>query len=372
MKILFIGTTDFGGVSSYVSTIIKNSKNIGFYLLKDNMMNESSLNSLYPNCTFINLPQNYSFFVFIKTLILLRNQIIKHEIDLVHAHTLRAGFQASMLKYFFCNKIKLVYTGHGLRYTQKKNYIISLIFMNLEKVTQSISDKVIFIRKTDFNISLKKRISESYKSIYIKTQISLPKESSQLIDIREKYNIKTKYIVLNAGSIYDIKNPNLFIEIAKKTLISSRDITFIWFGDGVSRLRLNQILKSEGLFDYIKFVGPISKEQMLSIYSQIDIFLLTSKVETFPTVILESFLSNKLVFSSNFKGVEEIISNGKTGFIYDFKNIDHTSKLIINLLNDKTKYKYITENAKQNFKDNFNNVSDFAKIHTQIYKQLVK
>ena len=49
MKILFTGTTDFGGVSSYVSTIIKNSKNIDFYLLKDNMMNESSLKSLYPD-----------------------------------------------------------------------------------------------------------------------------------------------------------------------------------------------------------------------------------------------------------------------------------------------------------------------------------
>ena len=190
-------------------------------------MNESSLKSLYPNCTFINFSQDYSLFAFFKKLNILKNHIIKQEIGLVHAHTLRAGFQASIIKFFFLKKLKLVYTGHGLRYTQKKNYIISLIFLNLEKVTQSISDKVIFIRKTDFNISLKKRISESYKSIYIKTQISLPKESSQLIEINEKYNINTKYLVINASSIYYIKNSNLLSEIAKKTLISSSYVIFM-------------------------------------------------------------------------------------------------------------------------------------------------
>lgn len=371
MRILFTGTTDFGGVSSYVSTIIKNSNGIDFYLLKDNTMNESSLKGLYPNCNFINFSQYYSIFAFINKINILKNNIIKQKIDLVHAHTLRAGFQASIIKFIYLKKIKLVYTGHGLRYTQKKYYITYLIFMLLEKVTQSVSDKVIFIRKTDYNTSLTKRISEPYKSIYIKTQISFSKESNQLLDIRKKYNIKTKYIVMNAGSIYDIKNPDLFIKIAKKTLIKSRDITFIWFGDGVSRTRLNQMLKLEGLFDYIKFVGPISKQQMSSVYSQINIFLLTSKIETFPTVILESFLSNKLVISSNFKGVEEIISDGKTGFIYDLKNINNASHLIINLLKNNDKYKNITEKANQYFKDNFNNVSSFAEAHTQIYKQLL-
>ena len=101
MKILFTGTNDFGGVASYVSTIIKNSKNIDFYLLKDNRMNESSLKSLYPNCKFINFSQDYSLFTFIKKLIILKNHIIKQEIDLVHAHTLRAGFQASIIKFIF-------------------------------------------------------------------------------------------------------------------------------------------------------------------------------------------------------------------------------------------------------------------------------
>lgn len=176
---------------------------------------------------------------------------------------------------------------------------------------------------------------------------------------------------MNAGSVYDIKNPDLFIEIAKKTLIYSKDITFIWFGGGDSRLELNQMLKSEGLDGYVKFVGPIRKELMPSTYSQVDIFLLTSRVETFPTVILESFFSKKLVFSSNFKGVEEIIFNDKTGFVYDFKSINSTSKLIVNLLEDQVKYKYITENAYKYFQDNFNNIYNFGKTHTQIYKKLV-
>lgn len=370
MNILFIGTNDFGGVSSYVSSIIKYSKGINCFLFKDDSMDEVNLKKLYPNSTFINFRQNYLFFSLNK-LFKLKKHIVRFNIDLVHAHTLRAGFQVAMCKFFLCRNLKIVYTGHGLRYTQKRHKLISLLFMLLEIITNSISNKVIFIRELDSNLSLQKSLSSPNKSIYIKTQIPLTSESSKELDIREKYNIKTRYIIMNAGSIYDLKNPGLFIEIAKKILISTKDITFIWFGDGDSRSELNQMLKYEGVDDYIKFVGPISKELMLSIYSQIDIFLLTSKVEVFPTVILESFLSKKLVFSTNFQGVEEIISNGKTGFIYDFKNINRVSEEIINLLEDKTKYKEITENAKENFNENFSNYNNFAQIHTEMYKQLI-
>lgn len=370
MKVLFIGTTDFGGVSSYVSDLIKNSNNIKFYLLKDSFMDESNLKDLYPNCTFIKFNQNYSFY-FIRSVIRLRRHIIKSNIDLVHAHTLRAGFQAAICKYFFCRKIKLVYTGHGLRFTQKKKYSNSLIFMFLERVTNLISDKVVFIREIDLNLSLTNKITSPSKSIYIKTRISPPIKSMKKIDIREEFDINTKYIVANAGSIYDLKNPELFIEIAKRTISLYKNITFIWFGEGDTRQRINQVLKAKGLTQYIKFVGPVKKELMLSVYSQIDVFLLTSKVETFPTVILEAYMFQKLVFSSSFKGVEEIIKNGKTGVVFDEINSQNIHKYLVELLHDRKSYNTISKKGFDFFQNNFSDVNEFAEIHTKIYKQLI-
>ena len=79
MNILFMGTSDFGGVSSYVSTIIKYSKGFKFFLFKDKSMDEHNLEKLYQKSTIISFDQKYLVFS-LRKLFKLRKHILKHDL----------------------------------------------------------------------------------------------------------------------------------------------------------------------------------------------------------------------------------------------------------------------------------------------------
>ena len=69
----------------------------------------------------------------------------------------------------------------------------------------------------------------------------------------------------------------------------------------------------------VEFLGWIAQEDF---FSKIDIFLLTSKIETFGLVTLEAMKFKKPIISTNTDGTAEIIRDGIDGLIVDYKAVD--------------------------------------------------
>ena len=89
-------------------------------------------------------------------------------------------------------------------------------------------------------------------------------------------------------------------------------------------------------YKHINFL-PFNK--IPEIYSLSDIFLCTSIVDNLPLTILEALSSGNMVISLNNGGAKEVVS--KTGYVYDFDEIDKLINLIkktnINLIKKKSK-----------------------------------
>ncbi|WP_299221989.1 glycosyltransferase family 4 protein [uncultured Alistipes sp.] len=71
-------------------------------------------------------------------------------------------------------------------------------------------------------------------------------------------------------------------------------------------------------------------------YPLFDIFVLPSRIEGFPLVVLEALLSRCCVVRSGTEGAEEQIENGKTGFIFENENPDSLAEVLRALLDDPT------------------------------------
>ncbi|MDD5133655.1 MAG: glycosyltransferase family 4 protein [Candidatus Nanoarchaeia archaeon] len=165
--------------------------------------------------------------------------------------------------------------------------------------------------------------------------------------------IKPKKDVLFLGRIASVKD----IETLLKATKEIPDINF----DIVGPAEENYLKKLE-LTKNVKILKPVyDLKEKIKIIDEHKIFVLPSKREAMPQVLLEAMSRGKLVISSETDGGKEIIKNGKTGLLFEIGDYKELANLIKkNIKGNKT----IQNNAKKEAKNYSwsNLVKEYVKI----------
>lgn len=169
----------------------------------------------------------------------------------------------------------------------------------------------------------------------------------------EKYGIPTKnLIVMNAGVGEYRKGIDLFLTVAEK--LKDNNITFVWVGTIADEYSKDKRLKLNNLIT----PGFITKkEDFVRFYEASDIFLLTSREDPFPSVILEAFNASLPVIAfENAGGFQDIVKNNISGFLVEYENVDEMVNKILLLKKETAERKKLGIGAKKisdkhNFKD---------------------
>ena len=110
---------------------------------------------------------------------------------------------------------------------------------------------------------------------------------------------------------------------------------------------------------------------MKSVWNEIDILLVTSKVEIMPLIVLEAFLSETIVISSNFSGVKNVIKNNVDGFVFNIKNYQEAIELIDFVVKRDSKLNNrMIENALNKYLNDFSRPEIMAKKYAEKYSEL--
>ena len=84
-------------------------------------------------------------------------------------------------------------------------------------------------------------------------------------------------------------------------------------GDGPYRENLERIAKESGVYDIVDFVGQKDKDQIVPYYQDADVFILPSKKEGMPNVVLEAMACGLPIVMTPCQGSDELI--GDNGFV---------------------------------------------------------
>ena len=123
------------------------------------------------------------------------------------------------------------------------------------------------------------------------------------------------------------------------------DFRLVILGKGKNYNNLINYINKNHLKNKIRVLG-YKKNPYPYIYKA-DIFVLTSKFEGLPNVLLEAQYLNKTIISSNCPtGPKEILSNGEAGFLFEVGNVRQLKNKIIfvckkknnKLLNQKKRF----------------------------------
>lgn len=129
------------------------------------------------------------------------------------------------------------------------------------------------------------------------------------------------------------KRPLLWLEIAALVRQRMPEVRFMMVGDGVMREAVEKRAAQEDLVGTVSLLGH--QREPLAAMAAMDLFLLTSRLEGLPNVLVEAQALGVPVVTTDVGGAAETVSHGVTGWVSESDNAQHIADLIIRLLKDQ-------------------------------------
>lgn len=242
------------------------------------------------------------------------------------------AFQANIYCIILCKilGVNIITRSNSSPSGWSKNFIKNMIFKNTLKKSNTI-----IVNSHQFKNELKRKFNVQANLIYN------PLDKKNIIFrsnlSKKKYYKKPDSLkIINVGRYVDQKDQITLLK-ALNEIKNKIKFEAILLGRGTDHNKLNRYIKNNQLDKSIKLVN--FKKNPYPIIKQSNLFILTSKFEGLPNVLLEAATLKKFIISSNCPtGPNEILLNGKGGLLYKIGNYKQLSKLILNYNKNKKKY----------------------------------
>ena len=247
----------------------------------------------------------------IKSIYKLYKFIKEENFDIVIAHSPKGGL-IGMLAAFFAKAPKRIFFRHGLVFQTSKGFKKSLL-INIEKMTGKCSHKVVNVSQSILQESEMLHLNSPTKNVI------LGNGTCNGVDIKKfEYKPKTEYegklVIGFIGRLCDDKGINELVE--SLDYLEEDEILLLLVGPlddraGLSEKVMNKIINHPK----IKYVGEVNNTSYY--YNQMDVFVLPSYREGFPTVNLEASASSLPIITTKKTGCVDSIIENKTGIFTD-------------------------------------------------------
>lgn len=181
---------------------------------------------------------------------------------------------------------------------------------------------------------------------------------SNLTNVKSnEHKMKNEQIVLTLGHVNDYKNPELWLEVAKKVTKQRENTKFIWAGEGNLFNEYKYKTKNDSQIEFLGFIEDVS-----NLYKHADLYLQLSKRETQGISVLDAMKNAIPCIVSNRGGLPESIIDNHSGYIVDLDDIDLIVNKVCGLLSNEEKRKNFGENSYQVYKNKFSQESWYKRL----------
>ncbi|KKG75435.1 glycosyltransferase family 4 protein [Methanosarcina mazei] len=203
------------------------------------------------------------------------------------------------------------------------------------------------------------------EKVFMHPQCAIDYSELPMFNLRVKYKLEDKKIILFLGRIVKIKGLDYLIKSFSRLEQDEKNIFLIIAGDGPDRIKYEQIAKELDVKN-ILFTGRVSKKEISSYYNACDIFVLPSifykqSYEPWGLVINEAMAFSRPVIATNAVGASgDMIENNYNGYIIKEKDTDELYKSIKMILSSDKNMKLMGERSRKIFekKNNYNSFSE--------------
>ncbi|MBN1914017.1 MAG: glycosyltransferase family 4 protein [Candidatus Omnitrophica bacterium] len=295
--------------------------------------------------------------------------IKKNHIEIVHTHSSKAGILGRLAARLAKAKV-VIHTVHGWSFNDYQPVLAWHFFRWLERVAARFTDKLIVVSDYDRQKGLDNRIGKDNQYCLIRYGIDYAEFNGSEPGIRKELGIDNSGLVVGMVACFKPqKSPQDFVKLAYLTQRASPDTKFILAGDGILRKKTERLVRRFNLQKQVILTGW--RKDVARIFSAIDVFVLTSLWEGLPIAALEAMASGKPVIATNTGGVQELISEGESGFLVTPGDMDRMSEKLTVLLKDGNLRMQTGQRAKASLGSNFS-LTRMAKETENLYGNTIE
>ena len=241
------------------------------------------------------------------------------------------SFQANIYCILLCKifNIKIIIRSNSSPSGWYHNNIKKIFY----RIIVSLADEII-VNSDQFKKQMEKMLNIKVNRIYNPlNKVEILKKSSK--NFKNSFYKKKDLKIINIGRLTDQKDQITILK-AINNLKNIIKVKLIIIGRGNEKNNLQNYIKKNNLKDKIQIKDP--NKNVFSYLKSADLFVLSSKYEGLPNVLLEALTLKKFIISTNCPtGPKEILLNGKGGLLFNVGNYNQLSEKILFYIKNKKK-----------------------------------
>lgn len=288
-------------------------------------------------------------------------EIFNNEIpDLIHTHSTLASIHGRLAARF-C-KLKVLHTIHGWHFANK-NLLKQILQVSAEFLFKPLTTYWITVSQYDLRLGLRFKLLRNRNVISIKNGI----EDTSIDFLRDSRPLegddKTRMVFVGRASFQ--KNCMEAIEIIKLCPSNVLLTMYVTSGDYLSAII--KLIADSNLEDRVTLI--IDNPDASSNLHHHDAMLLTSRYEGMPLCVLEAMRVGLPIVSSDVCGMNEIVINRETGYLYPLHDVEEAANCVNRLLEVEKRLE-LGRVARENFEKYFR-AALMANKTADIYEKLL-
>ena len=287
--------------------------------------------------------------------------IKQNNIDIIHIHNWGVYIEA-VLAAKRAGVMKVIHTVHG-PYIDYADDLKS----KLKKFIRHAAER--FLSKY---VSIFVPVSYSIQS-YVENEIGIKPSKIHVIHngvkglniSKKKNSLSDKSIrLVMVGRVASIKNHKLMLDALKDLVTNNVEVFLTIAGDGPEFENIKHYADENDLNKYVEFLG--FRDDIESILSDKDVFLLTSNYEGISIALLESMSMGLPTIATRVGGIPETVMHEKTGLLIQAGDKHELIDAIMRLLSNPILREQMGKMAYKNFMEKFNE-DNLIKQYSQLY-----
>jgi len=267
--------------------------------------------------------------------------ILDGKFDVVHGLDVYSSMAQIVIHFAHRNRIPCVLTCHTIM-----NSPFLILLQRPMGLSLNKADRLIAVSRASARFSrslgfLEKRITVVPNGV----DLSCFNGKIDAAVMREELGIGGEPLVVTASRLIKRKSPDLLISAFARVLKVVPDAKLAIAGSGREEDNLSRQIKGLNIMNSVFMVGGLPKEKVAKLMAAADVFVLPSKMESFPLSLLEASAAGVPVVCSNAGGVPEVFQDGFNAVLYPPGDDNAMAKAIICLIQDRKLAKTISVNA---------------------------